>query len=107
MAEAQLLATLRLGHRISREEVQFPENNLFLRDIDGPPQWEACWRPPVQETAHAEPSAAQTWEVPALYPPGRNGHEQAGSYEKHRVRTRPTGGEATTDQGECVHADRQ
>ncbi len=62
MAEAQLLATLGLGHRISREEVLFPDNNLFLRDIDGLPQWESCWRPQMF-ASEAGPPAPRTTAV--------------------------------------------
>ncbi len=46
MAEAQLLATMGLNDKIDRKEVRFPPDNLFLRDIDGPPLWVEKWQDP-------------------------------------------------------------
>ncbi len=46
MAEAQLLATMGHGDKIDRKEVRFPPGNLFLRDIDGLPQWFENWQDP-------------------------------------------------------------
>jgi len=39
MAEAQILATVDRLDQIGEIEVQFPRNNLMLRDIDGAPIW--------------------------------------------------------------------
>lgn len=46
MAEAQLLATMGLSDKIDRNEVRFPPGNLFLRDIDGLPQYVENWQDP-------------------------------------------------------------
>jgi hypothetical protein len=44
MAEAQLRNNVL--DKIDRKEVRFHPDNLFLRDIDGPPLWVENWQDP-------------------------------------------------------------
>jgi hypothetical protein len=39
LAEAQVLAILNKSEMIDKVEIEFPENNLILRDVDGEPRW--------------------------------------------------------------------
>jgi carbamoyl-phosphate synthase large subunit len=46
IAESQLFATMGHIDKIDRKKVTFPEDNLFLRDIDGLPLWVENWKDP-------------------------------------------------------------
>lgn len=80
LAEYHLLAILGRSNELSREvEMTFPKNNLFLRDVDGPPFYVPNYKPLSSGDCVSKKSRVKRI---AVYGAGGFGREVAGGIER-------------------------